>query len=422
MDAIAIKELIDNVVEVKETPALIRLRANVKRKNFKPKETQPIKETKPKEFNYENFWSIAGVKQHAQFEQFMRDVLFKREERERFYDGLVELLPDLSVDSFKPYFELYSAERKSFQQDYTPNELADLLSKLTRSDVEQHQSAKYSAYDATAGTGSLIISKWHDDRIQETPWSYAPHRYFYRADELADNAVPYLIHNLAMRGMNAIVIHGDSLMREVKQIYFIQNSNDNYMGYSDINVMPHDKQTAKEFSVAKWLEPAIDHMESQKVYWDTYVLPMRRRGLEINQDAMPGKPLKALNHIKLKHLAHIERAKQNYIYPEGSIVIQLSATRGQTGLLKSSGSVGTQYAVVICNYPLDRTFAYYYLKEIAVPRHFHRVQEGLNVKLEEIGNIPIMLPIKGQWFDCIDADGNYYQSSEIGKQLELFNW
>lgn len=421
MELSAIEILIKNKSDIKVTPAVARLRAKVKVKNFKPKATEPIKEREPKPFEYKDFWSLAGVTQHAQFDKFLKDVVFDKAKREAFYKGVQEVLPDLSVDSFKPYFELYGAERKSFQQDYTPDELANLLGLLTRSDAKQHQSSKYSAYDMTAGTGSLIISKWHDDRIQETPWSYVPHRYLYRADELADNVVPYLIHNLAMRGMNAIVVHGDALTRQVKQIYFIQNSQDDFMGFSDINVFPHSGEVAKEFDVREWLEPEIDHKESQEVFWRTDTLPMHRKGLKVSTDYEAGKWTAPRNRLKLKHLAHIERAKAKKIYPKGSIVIQISATRGQTGLLKSTGEVGSQYAVVICEHPLDRKFAFHYLKGIGVPRHFARVQEGLNVKLEDIGNIPIAIPINGTWFDCIDEDGNMYQSSEIGRQMELFN-
>lgn len=72
--------------------------------------------------------------------------------------------------------------------------------------------------------------------------------------------------------------------------------------------------------------------------------------------------------------------------------MQLSATRGQTGLLKSSGKVGTQYAAIELAFFIDPTFAFFQIKQ-NIQRHFARVQEGLNVKLEEIGNCPFSFPI-----------------------------
>jgi len=183
------------------------------------------------------FYEIAGVKQHAEFERFLRDILFKPKEREEFYRKILAINKDVYVDTFRAYFEEYAAERKSNQQDYTPDSVSTLVAKLSRID----SIGPWTAYDPTAGTGSLLIQKWKDDMFQETPFSYAPHNYFYRADELADNAIPYLLHNLALRGINCAVVHGDALERSVKQIYFIQNSNDDFLGFSDINVMPHSK-------------------------------------------------------------------------------------------------------------------------------------------------------------------------------------
>ena len=64
-----------------------------------------------------------------------------------------------------------------------------------------------------------------------------------------------------------------------------------------------------------------------------------------------------------------------------------SATKGQVGLLKSSGKVGSQYAVIYDTIPPGE-WLFYYLKTIT-PWWFHRVQEGLNIKLEDVENIPL---------------------------------
>lgn len=343
-------------------------------------------------FTYSDFYKLAGVNQHSEFEKFLADVVFDKKRRNEFYDGMLEINPLLNVDSFKPYFELYAAERKSFQQDYTPDSVANLLAQLTRSNPENYHSSKYSGYDATAGTGALIIQKWQDDRIQETPWSYAPHRYLYRADELADNVIPYLIHNLAMRGMNAIVVHGDVLTGSAKQVYFIQNATDDYLSYSDVNALPHSDDCMLEFGITEWLEDGIEHTESGEVSWK-FALPMKRKALEVNPNPKPSARKSPTNQLKLKHVAEIERAKKGKIYPKGTVIMQISATKGQIGMLKSSGEVEDKYATISTSAFINPEFAFYYL-QTEMPRHINRVQEGLNIKLEEIGNCPFAFPME----------------------------
>lgn len=334
----------------------------------------------------DEFYKIAGVTQHTEFDNYLRDILFKPEEREKFYTQIIRTDSHLEYDTFKGYFEEYAAERKANQQDYTPDEISKILAMITRGEP----AGMYAGYDPTAGTGSLLIQKWWDDVTQETLWSYAPHRYLYRADELADNVIPYLLHNLAIRGMNAIVVHGDTLERAAKQVYFVQNSHDDFMRYSDINVMPHDDVVLQEFGLSRWLQDPIRHIESVDIYY-THALPMRKKALEINPDYEPVEYQKQDGILQLKDVAAVERAKSKKVYPRGTVIIQMSATRGQIGLLTSSGRVGTQYACVLSPI-IEPRFMFDMLKRYS-PKHFRRVQEGLNLKLEDIQTIPVCFPL-----------------------------
>lgn len=378
--------------EIVVTPRIERMRKKFKALKRKPQEnkSKPKKAKQKQSYTYKDFYKLLDVDSHVQFENKLREIIFDKEQRESFYDGMLELEPDVSFDSFKPYFELYSAERKTNQQDYTPESIASLLSKITRAGKE-NGNGHFTAYDMTAGTGTLLINKWNDDRMQETPWSYAPHRYFYLAEELADNSIPYLIHNLAIRGMNAVVVHGDSLERKVKQVYFIQNSKDDFLAYSDVNVLPHNEDTMKLLDIREWTEEEVDHIESQEVIWN-YALPMKQRKLEVSKSYPKRKRCtQKKSRVKLKEIAFVERAQKDKIYPEGSIVIQISATRGQLGLLKSDGLIeGTHYAVITLHFwaPLTAEYFFLYLQK-NLPRYLHRVQEGLNIKMKDIENMPI---------------------------------
>lgn len=339
----------------------------------------------------DQFYEIAGVKQHAEFEKFLRDILFKPDEREEFYQKLLQIDSDVYVDTFRQYFEEYSAERKTNKQDYTPDAVATILAKLTQTE-EGH--GGYSAYDPTAGTGSLLIQKWKNDQIQETPLSYAPHNYFYRADEMADNVIPYLLHNVAIRGMNCIVVHGDTLERTAKQVYFVQNAKDDFMCYSNINVMPHTEAVEKEFGILKWEEPAIDHIENEldDVKFVPTILPMEKKPMKIDRSHKTGPSQfgDIANQLKLKDVADVERAKAKKVYPRGTIVVQMSATRGQIGMLKSSGRVEEKYACVMSKSGEDPGFLFYVLQN-KTPRHFKRVQQGLNLTLDDIKTIPVVM-------------------------------
>lgn len=217
---------------------------------------------------YHEYWDLLAVDQHSQFQEKLKELLFKPKERAEFYDRLLEVKNDMSVDTFKEYFELYAAERKSMQQDFTPESITKIITGINK--INKPTKAGFSAYDAAAGTGTLIISQWDSDRLQIAPWHYYPHNYFYMAEELSDQALIYLLHNLTLRGMNAIVMHGDSIERRYKQVYFIQNSQDDHMEYSDVNVMPRSKYLEKALDVREWTGEPIEHVESQEVVWNGF--------------------------------------------------------------------------------------------------------------------------------------------------------
>ena len=217
----------------------------------------------------EDFFKIAGVNQHSQFQQFLKDIIFDRPRREKFYHDILDIdYQCVNDDLFRTYFEKYAAERKSNQQDFTPQSIAKLLAALSN---QNSKKTGWSCYDPAAGTGTLIITKWNKDRLKVSPFNYYPYNYFYLAEEKSDVAIPYLINNLAIRGMNAVVIHGDTIERKANQVYFIQNAKNDFLHFSSINVMPHSEDIMKEFDIREWLEEPIDYIEDslEDVKWLT---------------------------------------------------------------------------------------------------------------------------------------------------------
>ena len=376
------------------------------------------------------FWDVANVKQHSEFESYLRKIVLDKDKREKFFKSLLDIDPQIvQIDTFKRYFEDYSAERKANKQDYTPDEIARLLAMLTNQvppDTFKPQEGKpdpsagmYTASDFTAGTGSLLIQKWWFDMTQTMPWNYHPHNYFYFAQEYADNAIPYLLLNLSLRGMNCVVVHGDTLSGDVKQVYLVENPNDNWLGFSDINVMPHNDEIKNEFGITNWIEDPIDHVESPiDLMFDMSPdinIPIKGIDDENPKYLKPDYSKEPVEYVpqskktlQVKDIADIERAKAKKVYPAGAIVVQISATRGRCGRLKSSGEVDTQYAVIQFR-PFVPSYLMWSQMKMNIPKWLTKYKEGINVKLEDVGKIPVYLPVN--WMVPFEEQGKDEQMS-----------
>lgn len=180
------------------------------------------------------------------------ELMWKKVEREKVFREFIAIDSDLSYDGFHEFFEDEQSDRKKMKQDFTPDSISKLLAKLTE---YNSPNAKYSSMDPTAGTGGLIITKWWQDCLKYTPWEYHPHDHFYYCEELSERVIPFLLFNLCIRGMNAIVVHGDALSREkVKGVFFIQNTKDDALAFSDLNVMPYSDDIKNEFKITSWAD------------------------------------------------------------------------------------------------------------------------------------------------------------------------
>lgn len=76
--------------------------------------------------------------------------------------------------------------------------------------------------------------------------------------------------------MNAIVVHGDSLSREkVKGVFFIQNTIDDALAFSNLNVMSYSDDIKNEFEITSWADEENryqQHIESTEYpAWMKYV-------------------------------------------------------------------------------------------------------------------------------------------------------
>lgn len=180
-------------------------------------------------------------------------------QRENIFKKFLNISTDLSFDWFHEYFEDEQAERKSKKQDFTPDSIATLLNKLTSNTTGYY-------YEPTAGTGGILITRWWQDCLNDPVgtknntnipgisfFTYDPRKYWYQVEELSDRAVPFLIFNMAIRGMNGVAIQCDSLSREAKEAYFIRNDTDNALAFSEVIEVPKTKDFEKELNI-NWKE------------------------------------------------------------------------------------------------------------------------------------------------------------------------
>lgn len=166
--------------------------------------------------------------------------------REETFHQFLELETDMSYEWFQEAFELEHADRKGSKQDFTPMAVGELLSRITVQDTKTY-------YEVACGNGGIMIQAWQEHRIQSDFWSYNPMDYWYQGEELSDRSLPFLIFNMAIRGMNGAILHGDSLTREFKDAYFIRNMSNQYGPFSEVILMPKTEQLAKELNVRKWV-------------------------------------------------------------------------------------------------------------------------------------------------------------------------
>lgn len=162
-----------------------------------------------------------------------------------FSEFLKEFEYDLSYEWFRQYFEEEHADRKGNKQDFTPDGVTKMLTRLA-GDAPQYGII----HDAAAGTGGIVIAHWYKEtRKHLVPWSYRPSNYLYFCEELSDRAIPFLLFNLMIRGMNAVVIHGDTLTRETKEVYYCENKNDCYISFSELRKLQHTEDVEKMLNV-----------------------------------------------------------------------------------------------------------------------------------------------------------------------------
>ena len=115
---------------------------------------------------------VLGITESYKATDRMLEIIYDRELREKIMKQLLEIFDyDVSYDWFRYYFEKEQAERKTKKQDFTPQCLTELVSKLVGNASIN--------YDVCCGTGGITITKWYQDQQSKTVFDYQPSDYIY---------------------------------------------------------------------------------------------------------------------------------------------------------------------------------------------------------------------------------------------------
>ena len=191
----------------------------------------------------------------------LMEILLEREEREKLFRNFLKIDTNLEYDWFHEYFEAEQAERKSKKQDFTP----DAVAKLANLIASEPGQTDY--YEMAAGTGGMMIARWVynvkedpaferkrkdsmvNDVLTSSIFTYDPQAYWYHLEELSDRAIPFLLFNAAIRGINAVVIQCDSLSRKAKRAFYVKSDNKDFLAFSNILEIPKTDGFAKFLDV-----------------------------------------------------------------------------------------------------------------------------------------------------------------------------
>ena len=111
---------------------------------------------------------LLGVRETQQAPTALMNIVMDQQKRNELFKQFLDVSTDVSHDWFSEYFMSVQADRKDKKQDFTPESISKLVNML----VGSHDSSEY--YEVAAGTGSMMIQRWQQDRLKHKPWDYRP--------------------------------------------------------------------------------------------------------------------------------------------------------------------------------------------------------------------------------------------------------
>lgn len=119
----------------------------------------------------------------------------------------------------------------------------------------------------------------------------------------------------------------------------------------------------------------VNHLETKEIHG----LSEQTREID-NYITQQRAALSNWRQVRLYDVAEFERSRKGIIYPEGSILIQVSATKGQLLYMDAPAEVDSKYGIFT---PKEIESKYlFYILEMVLPGFLARYQTGLNINPE----------------------------------------
>lgn len=111
------------------------------------------------QFDVETVNSILGIDDAYKAPDKIMELISDEETRETLFKKFLNVSSDLSFDWFHQYFEDEQAQRKKMKQDFTPDSVARLLSRVTNVRFARvsktNNDGTHTYFEPTAGTGGI---------------------------------------------------------------------------------------------------------------------------------------------------------------------------------------------------------------------------------------------------------------------------
>ena len=163
---------------------------------------------------------LIGIKESFELPDKLMKILLNEEEKDKLLNKFLEYDIDLKYDFLRDYFQEQHSNRNDLKQDYTPDCICEILSRLKKNNNK--------ILDVCSGTGALTISNLYNNKI------------YVQCEELSSRSIPVLLLNLIIRNVDGLVVQKDVLKNEIKTIYKLE-STDQFSNIKIVDELQEEK-------------------------------------------------------------------------------------------------------------------------------------------------------------------------------------
>ena len=163
---------------------------------------------------------LIGIKESFELPDKLIKILLNEEEKDKLLNKFLEYDIDLKYDFLRDYFQEQHSNRNDLKQDYTPDCICEILSRLKKDNNK--------ILDVCSGTGSLTISNLNSKKI------------YVQCEELSSRSIPVLLLNLIIRNVDGLVVQKDVLKNDITTIYKLE-STDQFSNIKIVDELQEEK-------------------------------------------------------------------------------------------------------------------------------------------------------------------------------------